>query len=145
MNIQKILPFITGQSNSNSIARLIISILKLEEKLCDPGGQTVYFRWAIKNHSEQLSALQKKYESVRSEYNQSTLDQLISALKTEEQYLQKRIKPSFPIFIKIIVKNASDARIERLNDYIKLKSITKELPELQELRGDPDLLLKLMG
>jgi hypothetical protein len=141
MNLQRVLSLITGQSTTNSIARLIISILKLEEKLCDPGGQSEYFRWGIQSHFKRLSALRKEYESVRSEYNQSTIDQLISALKTEEQYLQKRIKPTFLVFVKIVIKNASDARIAKLNDYIKMKSITKELPEL---KNDTDLLLELM-
>ena len=140
-----ITPFLTNNFVHPGIIQLILSILKLEEKLNDLDGQSEYFKWASQSHFKRLLALKKQYETMRLEYNENSLDLLINALKKEEHHLQKGIKSTLPIFAKIIIKKASDDRIARLRDYIKTKAVTDRLPGINELRDDTDLLLKLIA
>ncbi len=139
------LPILYNNFGHPGIIQLILSILKLEEKLNDLDGQSEYFRWASQSHFKRLLALKKQYETMRLEYNENSLDLLINALKKEEHHLQKGIKSTLPIFAKIVIKKASDNRIARLRDYIKTKAVTDRLPSITKLKNDEDLLLKLIA
>jgi hypothetical protein len=144
LKLQQVLPFITGQSNSNSISQLINSILVLEERLSNPHQQSEYFQWASESYLKRLSALQKQYEVTRLEYNENTIEGMLYALEIEEKHLQEVVPNLTPIFARVLVRNATIGRINKLNDYVQMKSTIEQLPPLEELRDDIDLLLKLL-
>ena len=50
-------------------------------------------RWAaLESHFKRLSELHEQYKVIRLEYNESTVDELVEALKIEEEYLTMTVE-----------------------------------------------------
>lgn len=122
------------------IRDLIMDILVLDAKLQNVDGQSIYFKWAVDANLDRLVRLKKRYEGVRVQYNSLSIDDLLSRIKREEEFV---IPPSFPLHGKQVLRGRQMYLISKYRDFLSLKSEVPELPPSEELKDDEGLIQTL--
>jgi hypothetical protein len=144
IDLEKALPIIDPSSAPRSgIADLISDILTLKEKLDHPQEQSEYFRWGLDSSKMRLKQLIAQYTSMKDEYNSLTLDDMITLHATEKEKLHIVMSTSYPIFIKIILRNSAQNRIHFLSEFLRIRSTVDQLPEVIELERNKNMLAQV--
>ena len=142
---QRLHHLVTEPRTYCGFSKIIYDILILEEKINCPSSQSEYFRMGMDMHQMRLEGMKGYYYYVRSFFNETSVETLQKQLDILEEYIKEKepINPKLSHFR--ITANDAKKKIEQFQDYIQLKLITDELPTLDDLKDDNDLLLRLLG
>ena len=141
MDVKKIMPFLIP--TRGRISQLVSDILTLEQKLENVDHQSEYFRMALDSHLNRHVELLDQYDVIRREFNETTLDELVRAVKENKMYLRHKAGLR-PLIARSIVQHVSLARVARTTEFITLKSFTDVLPEFDVLRSDAEILRDIL-
>lgn len=140
INFKVIENVLFGKQSKSGIVKILLEYSALKEKIDDADNQTWYFKKALDSHIEKLSSLNEDYEKIRTYFNDSSVDYLISELNENQRKLvefESRSKNS----LQQMVCSITRGRIEYLNELIRLKSKTPALMPLPHYLSNPEELL----
>ena len=143
IHFNQVIPSLVPQQNL--IAKIISDLLILQEKLKHPERQSEYFRWGLQSNIERCKALACEYEQTRQEFNAMTIDDMLGIRSEQEIFLEERIPGMFPIFVRMIMYSKGKIIIRKMEDYLQLRSMVRQLPKWDELKEDKKLLEVLLG
>ncbi|MGI9160976.1 MAG: hypothetical protein ACR2K1_14615 [Saprospiraceae bacterium] len=129
------------------IRELLRSILVLDERLNRKDSDDEYFEWGRKSHEQRLYNLKKEYAAARNFANTYSVDDLLARIE-ESQALDDKYcarGSTFPIFVKIIIRNKCSREIAHYRDLIEMKALFGELKPLEVLAQDEEALKRIFG
>ena len=140
INLKDILKIIV-KPKSNT-ARILIEYGKLEQQLKEPEHQSEYFQYGIQNHKKKLIELKDDFEDIRNDFNDTSLDVLISKLSEIKIEKETLIKQSLNT-MKLIYLSSLESNINYLDDLVELKSrISKKMMPIDYyIRNTDDFLI----
>ena len=141
MDVQKIMPFLIP--TRGQLFKLVSDLLILEQKLKNVDQQSFYFRSALPTHLERHREMLDQYSSVRAEFNNTSLDELVVAVKENKMYLRQKSEMR-PLIARSMVRLVTLDRIARTTEFITIKSFTDVLPKFEILRMDAELLRDIL-
>ena len=141
MDVQKIMPFLLP--THGQVFRLVSNILILDQRLNSIAQQSEYFRWALDSHLKRHKKLLDRYDRVRQEFNNTSLDALVKAVRENKEYLRQRAGLR-PLIARSIVQQITLERIAKTTEFITIKSFSDVLPEFEILREDAEILRDIL-
>jgi hypothetical protein len=128
---------------TSDITTVIIDYGKLKQKLQNPEAQSWYFHQGLESHNAKLSELKMKFENIRKDLNDSSLDELISRLneiKTKKSLITGRLG-----LIKQIHLSSLLTRIKYVEELIEMKSRVDKMMPIDYYIENADALLAISG
>ena len=141
MDVKRIMPHLIP--TRGKIAQLVSNILILEQQLNSVEKQSTYFRWAWDSHRKRHTDLLDQYESVRQEFNETSLDELVTDVANNKEYLRQKSNMQ-PLIARSLVRHFTLDRISKTTEFITLKSFTDVLPEFKVMREDAEILRDIL-
>ena len=109
-------------------------------KLSRPQDQSEYFRWAEANHCARHKELVRRYDVFRYRFNGHTADDLLDELYNQHEILKMVVATLEPCMIKRIAMSRTEKSVAEIQDMIRLKGIVRELPSMEELKINSEVL-----
>jgi hypothetical protein len=129
-------PAVTG------IRELLRSILILDERLHRKDSSDEYFEWGRKSHEQRLYEMKRDYVAAMNFANTYSVDEILARIE-ESQALDNQYcarGSTFPIFVKIVIRNKCSREIAHYRDLIEMKALFGELKPLEVLMQDEEAL-----
>jgi len=139
IDIKDIINLIVKQGTD--ISKILFEYAKLKQKLNDSENQSEYFQYGIQSHLEKLIKLKDDFEDIRSDFNNSNLDVLISNLNELKHESQELMKQSLNTN-RLIYLSSLKSNISYLEELIEIKSrISKMMPIDYYTKNTDDFLI----
>jgi hypothetical protein len=132
---------------ATGILELLRSIFVLDERLRRKDSNDEYFEWGRKSHEQRLYSLKQDYAAAMNFANTYSVDDLLARIE-ESQVLDNKYcarGSTFPIFVKIIIRNKCSREIAHYRDLIEMKALFGELKPLEALMQDEEALKIIFG
>jgi len=132
---------VIGNSRQSGIASLILDILVLKRRLQTPEDQSEYFRMGSQGHARRLTQLMSQYNTVKDDFNSMTVDDIIELRGEICEKNHRVLVKSMPVIARLIIERTRERNMERLEEYVHVKSFRDELPMVEVLGDDPELVM----
>jgi len=126
------------------VIRTIGEYATLKSKIDKVEEQSWYFKKAIDKHLESLKNLRDKFETIKNDFDQCSVDGIIEIMHEKEEDYKFCVQRSMPIFVKIIGGQSVKNQIAYHNELLTLKSKIKNMESIDYYVDNPDEFMKLM-
>lgn len=142
--LNSVVNHIEPEIKESFLIRTIGAYATLKNKIDNLEDQSWYFKKAIDNHFESLNNLKNKFETVKNDFNQFSVDDIIEILQKKEELYQRCMRRSMPLVVKIMGSQSDKNQINYYNELLTLKSKIKNLESIDYYVDNPDEFMKLM-
>jgi hypothetical protein len=144
MIVADVFDAIRPRHSFSELSELVSEILILEDRLSKQEDQTEYFRWGAQNHRNRLRELKRRYEKFRYRFNAYDTDDFLDEYNSRKSFLRDVVPAIDNPNIRYVARTDSVEIIAEVEDMLKLKGITSKLPEFDELKTQPEVILAIL-
>jgi len=134
-----------NEKKHSQLESILFEYGTLKQKLQNVDAQSWAFKKGLDNHKQKLVTLNKEFESIRSDFNSTDLDELIYQLNKENEGLKSYESKSYRNTIGMIAIASFRSKIVYLQLLIDLKSRTDEIKEIDYYFENKEQLIKLLA
>ncbi len=143
LHIEKIIPLLIGQESKSMIADLVFEYATLKLKLDNPDPQSWYFEKGIDSHQQRLKFTGKRYEDIRTFFNQTTIDFLIEQVNDHQHQITELEQGYMNMLTRMRYQHLISEK-KRFNELIQLKSRINKLQTIDYYQDNPEDLLSII-
>ena len=137
--------FDLNEKKHSQLESIVFEYGTLKQKLQNVEAQSWAFKKGLENHQKKLITLKKEFESIRSDFNSTGLDELIYQLNKENEGLKSFESKSYRNMIVQITIASFHSKIVYLQLLIDIKSRTDEMKELDYYYENNKQMIKLLA
>lgn len=141
VNINKIGDFLI-EKKDESVVRTFLDYFNLMKKFKSPKSQSWYFERGMISNLDRVSLLEKRFEKIRMEFNNSTVDSLIERLNANNEFIT-RFKKRGMSSIQRIYYNSVLGQNKYIIELIRLKGKIETLEPIDYYVENSDEILLL--
>jgi hypothetical protein len=145
---EQLINIIAPKGDINQLDDLIgifLEYCKLKELLANPEKQTWYFKKGIASHESKAKKLEDEWAKIRNFANQTTVDELILAQKNCEVEITKRKAWGSSGFMKSMVINNYQNKINEIVTALEIKAKVKELQPIEYYFDHYEEIMEVFG
>lgn len=133
------------EASDSMLESLFLSMLELEEKINNIEEQSWGFKKGIENSKEHLKEYKNKINKIRVDFNNSTVDSLISRLKEAQSSLEATKNWTGTYLHRSMVESSANSSITYINMLLAIKSRINHFEDIEFYTTNKDELIKLLG
>jgi adenosine deaminase len=126
------------------IAKLVIEIMVLGNRLEARDEQSEYFQWSIQSHLRHYYELLSRYDWIRREFNQNTSTHFRNEISAQVQRIRTH-QSLTPLIARKMLYSSAHRTIQQMEDMIRWKKRVDKLPAIDDLKKDTNLLEALFA
>ncbi len=143
LHIEKIIPLLIDQESKSMIADLVFEYATLKQKLDNPDKQSWYFLKGLDMHKQRLKFTGKRYEDIRTFFNQTTIDFLLEKVNNHQQQITELEQGYMNMLTRMRYQHLISEK-KRFNELIQLKSRINKLQTIDYYQDNPEELLDII-
>ncbi len=137
--------FDLNEKKHSQIENILFEYGNLKQKLQNVEAHSWAFKKGLENHKKKLVTLKKEFDSIRSGFNSTSLDELIYQLNKENEGLKSFESKSYRNMIVNIAIASFRSKIVYLQLLIDIRSRTDEIKEIDYYFENKEQLIELLG
>ena len=137
--------FDLNEKKYSQIESIMFEYGTLTQKLHNVDEQTWLFKKGLENHKNELIELKKEFNKIRSDFNATSLDELIYNLNEVEKKLKSFNNKSYKGMIDRMAIASFRSNIVYIELLIEVRSRTDEIKEIDYYFENKESLIKLLG
>ena len=134
-----------NEKKYSQIESIMFEYGTLTQKLHNVDEQTGLFKKGLENHKNKLIELKKEFNEIRSDFNATSLDELIYNLNEVEKKLKSFNNKSYKGMIDRMAIASFRSNIVYIELLIEVRSRTDEIKEIDYYFENKESLIKLLG
>ncbi len=137
--------FDLNEKKHSQVESIMFEYGSLTQKLHNVDDQSWAFKKGLENHKKKLVTLKKAFDSIRSDFNSTSLDELIYQLNKENEGLKSYESKSYRGIIDRIAIASFRSKIVYLQLLIDIRSRTDEIKEIDYYFENKEQSIKLLA
>ncbi len=137
--------FDLNEKKHSQIESILFEYGTLKQKLQNVEAHSWAFKKGLENHKKKLVTLKKAFDSIRSDFNATSLDELIYQLNKENEGLKSYESKSYRGIIDRIAIASFRSKIVYLQLLIDIRSRTDEIKEIDYYFENKEQSIKLLA
>lgn len=127
----------------NELTSLIYEYATLKQKLANPEKQNWYFRKGIESRKKKVAELFKEYESIRKDFRERPIDELIACIAECKRSIESVKKSTGSRMMVSITMNSLTGQINYANFLLRLHSTVDEMHDIEHYLENTEDLQRL--
>jgi len=123
--------------------KLIIDMLKLQERVDNPKSESREFYLSLPHHEDTLTLWSCEYDAIRKDFNETSFTDYTTKI-LELEYRLEHITPRWhPEIARVLLYHYESSELWYLKDKRSLKYVVDQLPKWDDLKDDDKLMMAL--
>ena len=137
--------FDLNEKKHSQIESILFEYGTLKQKLQNVEAQSWAFKKGLENHKRKLVTLKKEFDSIRSDFNSTSLDELIYQLNKVEENIKSFNNKSYKGMIDRLAIASFRSKIVYIELLIDIRLRTDEIKEIDYYFKNKEQMIKLLG